>query len=88
MTNNSDILHYLYDGIFLNYYMFKNDQSVPVPMFVALGRYDYVDPYTTWIGCDTIPELKIKIFEKSGHTPQLEENEKFTEELMQWLRSN
>ena len=30
-------------------------------------------------------DLTIRIFEKSGHTPQLEEPDHFDEELMGWL---
>jgi proline iminopeptidase len=88
MTLNIDILHYLYNNIFSNYHMFKDGRSVSVPTFLAQGRYDYVYPYTLWNGCDTIQGLKIKIFDKSGHTPQLEENGLFDTELLKWINEN
>jgi proline iminopeptidase len=87
MTLNTDILHYLYENIFLNYNMFMNGLSVPVLTFVALGRYDFVDPYTLWNGYNNIPELTIRIFEKSGHTPQLEESQLFDNELLKWINA-
>jgi|WetSurMetagenome_2_1015567.scaffolds.fasta_scaffold00925_6 proline iminopeptidase len=88
MTIHSDLLHHLYDTIFINYYMFRDRRNVPVPTYVALGKYDYVDPYTLWNGHDDIPGLTKRIFEKSGHTPQLEQPELFDAELMKWIKEN
>jgi proline iminopeptidase len=68
--------------------MFKDERSVPVPRFIALGKYDFVDPYTLWKGYDNIPGITIRIFEKSGHTPQLEESELFDKELLEWINEN
>ena len=88
MTLNIDILHNLYNNIFSNYHMFKDGRRVPVPTFLAQGRYDYVYPYTLWNGYDTIQGLTIKIFDKRGHTPQLEENGLFDTELLKWINEN
>ena len=88
MTLNIDILHYLYNTIFSNYHMLAEGRRVPVPTFLAQGRYDYVYPYTLWNGYDTIQGLTIKIFDKSGHTPQLEENGLFDTELLKWINEN
>ena len=88
MTINTGLLHSLYDSVFRDYYIFRNERRVPVPTFVVLGRYDYVDPYTLWEGYEDIAGLTVKIFEKSGHTPQLEESDLFDSELLKWLRGN
>ena len=88
MTLNTDLLNSLYDSVFRDYCIFRNERRVPVPVFVAMGRYDYVDPYTLWEGFEDIPGLTVKIFEKSGHTPQLEESDLFDSELLEWLRGN
>ncbi len=88
MTLNIDILHYLYNTVFSDYHMFADGRRVPVPTFLAQGRYDYVYPYTLWNGYDTIHGLTIKIFDKSGHTPQLEENGLFDTELLKWINEN
>jgi len=88
MALNTDILHYLYNTVFSNYHMFKDGLRVPVPTFLAQGKYDYVYPYTLWNGYDTIQGLTIKIFDKSGHTPQLEENVLFDTELVKWINEN
>jgi proline iminopeptidase len=65
--------------------MFKNGRNVPVPTFVSSGKYDYIDPYTLWNGHNDIPGLSIRVFEKSGHTPQLEECKLFEKELLEWI---
>ena len=88
MTLNTEILNSLYDSVFRDYFIFRHERSVPVPTFVAMGRYDYVDPYTLWEGFDDIKGLTVRIFEKSGHTPQLEESALFNGELLQWLSEN
>jgi proline iminopeptidase len=88
MTLNTDILHCLYDSVFRDYFIFRNGRSVPVPTFVAMGKYDYVDPYTLWNGLEDIHALTIRLFEKSGHTPQLEESVLFDRMLLKWLRDN
>jgi proline iminopeptidase len=88
MTLNTDILHSLYDLVFRDYFIFRNGRSVPVPTFVAMGRYDYVDPYTLWEGFDDIKGLTVIVFDKSGHTPQLEESALFDRTLLKWLREN
>jgi proline iminopeptidase len=87
MTLNTDILDHLYKSIFSNYYMFKDGRNVPVPTLVALGRFDYVDPATLWDEDYGIDGLTIKVFEKSGHTPQLEESELFDKVLVEWTNS-
>lgn len=86
MTINTEILLSLYESVFRDYFIFRSERSVPVPTFVAMGRYDYVDPYTLWEGFDDIIGLTVRIFEKSGHTPQLEESDLFDIELLKWLR--
>ena len=66
--------------------MFNPPTAITVPMFVGLGRYDYVIPYTLWrTNYEHIPDFKLVLFEKSGHTPQLEETELFDRELLQWI---
>jgi proline iminopeptidase len=88
MTLNTDILHSLYDSVFRDYFIFRNGRSVPVPAFVAMGKYDYIDPYTLWEGLEDIPGLTIRLFDKSGHTPQLEESVLFDSVLLKWLGDN
>jgi proline iminopeptidase len=86
MTLNTPILFALYDQVFRDYYVFREGRKVPVPVFVAMGRFDYVDPYTLWEGYEDVKGLTVKIFEKSGHTPQLEQSDLFDCELLDWIK--
>jgi len=87
MTVNTDLTSYLFGTIFSDYDMFKTNQTVPAPTLVVLGKYDYIIPYTLWKDLDSIPNLSITVFDKSGHTPQLEESERFDKILLDWINN-
>ena len=60
------------------------------PVFLALGRYDFiVAPPSSW---DPIRpkfrSLTVRVFERSGHTPQYEEPELFDAELLRWIEEH
>ncbi len=60
--------------------------SLRVPIFLALGRYDYVVPPLLWDGiADRIPNLTVGLFERSGHQPFFEEPERFAEAVEEWM---
>ncbi len=86
MTIDADIINYLYGTVYRDYNMFKKTPTVPVPTFVALGRYDYVIPLPLWENQSNIPNLTLQIFERSGHTAQLEEPELFDKAILNWLK--
>ncbi|MNU02368.1 hypothetical protein D3C72_2460510 [compost metagenome] len=58
-------------------------------MLLALGRHDYlVGPESAWDAYrERFADLTVKVFERSGHTPQLEESDQFDAELLRWLDS-
>ena len=88
MTVHTDVTNNLFGNVFQNYNMFEGPVTIPIPVFVAMGIYDYVIPYTLWEKeYDNIPDFNLFLFEKSGHTPQLEEAEVFDMELLKWLNS-
>ena len=61
--------------------------AVSVPVFVALGRYDFVVPYTTWEGFrGPFRDLTVRVFDGAGHYPQLEAAAEFDQQLLAWLR--
>ncbi|MCO6480676.1 MAG: alpha/beta hydrolase [Phaeodactylibacter sp.] len=68
--------------------MFDPAVPIPVPVLVVLGKYDYVIPYTLWKPAyERIPDFMLILFEKSGHTPQLEEGGRFDQVLIDWINS-
>lgn len=86
MTVYSEVTQHLFSQVFKDYNMFKPSGIISVPVFVALGKYDYVIPHTLWKSSyKEIPDFKLVLFEKSGHTPQLEESKLFDKELTDWI---
>ncbi len=63
--------------------------DLPMPVFLGLGRYDYlVPPAHTWERVrDSFRDLTIRVFERSSHAPMLEEPEAFDRELLAWIGS-
>lgn len=56
------------------------------PALIALGRFDYVVPPTLWEGRPLpFEKASLVFFEKSGHTPQLEEPAAFDAAVRDWL---
>ena len=64
--------------------------SLTTPVLVMLGRYDrIVAPPSSWDAYrDSFHDLTIRVFEKSGHTPQIEEAGRFDFELTAWLEEH
>jgi proline iminopeptidase len=60
--------------------------SLRVPIFIAVGRYDYVVPPVLWDGIvPKLPTAALRIFEESGHQPFFEEPERFADALTHWM---
>jgi len=73
--------------IFKNYDIAKRPGRVATPVFLALGRYDYLCPYFLWDDRkDVLPNLSYNLFEKSGHFPMVEEQELFDKKLIEWIK--
>lgn len=62
--------------------------AISAPVFLALGRHDYINPpIESWKEYQGyFRNIEIVIFEKSGHTPQLEEPERFNEALIRFIQ--
>jgi proline iminopeptidase len=60
--------------------------SLRVPLLIAHGRYDYTVPYVLWEGViETLPGTTMRLFERSGHQPFLEEPEAFGAAVTAWM---
>jgi proline iminopeptidase len=60
--------------------------SNKVPIFSAVGRYDYITPAYLWDGIDKqVPMTTIVRFDRSGHFPMFEEQDRFDKALLAWL---
>lgn len=92
---------FLWEGVHLNMPMFdylygvalrdlditQNLEGFHTPVFLALGRFDFiVAPPSSWDSIRSkFQNLTIRIFERSGHSPQYEEAPLFDQELLNWL---
>lgn len=87
---NMVMFDYVWGEVFRDIDITENLDKLQAPVFLALGRYDYlVPPAYLWEKVrDKFNNLTIRIFEKSSHAPQLEESELFDNELIEWLRNN
>ncbi len=60
--------------------------SIEAPVFLALGRHDYVVPHFLWDNDRRrIRNLSYHVFERSGHFPMLEEQALFDEKLIEFI---
>ena len=85
MTIHPDLLHHVFDDIFKDYDMFSKSRTVPVPTFVATGLFDYVIPHSSWMQNQDIHNLRVSLFKRSGHSPQLEEPKLFDKRVLDWI---
>jgi len=82
---NSEVWDHFLGKVIPEYILHPED--VYAPVFLALGRYDYACPYILWDGVkDHFPNLSYNLFEKSGHTPMLEEQDLFDRKLIDWIK--
>jgi proline iminopeptidase len=62
--------------------------GLDVPVFLALGRYDYAIPFYVWDEArKTVPDLRYKLYDRSAHQPPCEQPEEFTTDLVEWAGS-
>ena len=81
-----EMFDYVWGNLFKDIDITKNLESFNKPVLLMLGRYDYWNPPHLWEPLRTkFNNLTIRVFEKSGHTPQFEEAELFDNELLNWL---
>jgi proline iminopeptidase len=71
---------------------FKADawgKTFKVPLFLFLGRYDWQTPSTLaapWLDTVTAPSKKVIWFERSAHSPMIDEPEAFAKALIEQVR--
>jgi proline iminopeptidase len=62
--------------------------ALDVPVFLALGRYDYLMPFYLWDEPKKrLSKLRYILYQKSGHNPPYEQPADFTADLVEWAGS-
>jgi len=64
-------------------------RELDVPVFVALGRWDYRVPYLSWLrGVADLPRVTVNVFDESAHWVPLEEPAEFASAMAEFVRVN
>jgi len=84
---NLDIIE-VFRGFFADGYELEwNPGELAAPILVMMGQYDYAVPPTLWTDEYTAKtNLRFHLFERSGHTPPLEEPDAFDRVLLDFLK--
>jgi proline iminopeptidase len=87
---NNAMFDYVWGKVFADIDITKGLTDFNKPVFLGLGHFDFlVTPFFSWdVIRSKFNNLTIRLFEKSGHTPQLEEQTLFDQELLNWLDQN
>lgn len=81
-----EVFDHIWGEVFNSIDITKGLTNLNIPIFLALGRYDYWNPPHLWETVrNQFNDLTIRVFEKSGHTPSFEQPELFDHELLNWL---
>lgn len=74
-------------NLYENYEMQWDAESMEAPVLVVMGLHDYAVPHTLWASdrAPASPNMDMQLFERSGHTPQLEQADEFDNMLLKWL---
>jgi len=90
VTVNHAMIDYVWGKVFRDIDITQGLESFERPVFLALGRYDFLAaPPSTWEPLrHRFLNLTQIVFEKSGHNPQFEEAARFDRELLRWISSN
>lgn len=87
---NMPIFDRLWGEAFCDFDAVRALRDLPVPLLICMGRHDHlVAPLETWF--PLVPEEQrpvFALFERSAHTPQLEEAERFDEVLLNFFATD
>lgn len=84
---NMEAFDYLWGEVFRDLDVARGLEKLEIPVLLMAGRFDYlVAPFWAWQPYRlAFEDFTIKVFDKSSHTPQLEEAALFDAVLLEWL---
>lgn len=83
---NMEYINYFFNEVLKNYDATPFLSKISCPVFIAMGKYDFLNPPTLWDGeKEKFANYNYHLFEKSGHTPQYEEQVLFDRMLIDWI---
>lgn len=87
VTTQMPIFDALWGETFAGYPIREALADISAPLLICMGRHDYlVAPAESWAPLlADAPGAQIAVFDRSGHTPQLEEPDAFDKRLLDFL---
>lgn len=87
LTTNMQMFDYVWGGVFRDLDITRGLDSFDKPVFLALGRFDYLTgPPELWNSITPhFKNITERIFEESAHCPQYEQPREFNDALLRWL---
>lgn len=84
---NMDMINHVWGTLFAEIDITQDLDVLDRPVYLALGRYDFlVAPPSSWNSLKPyFKNLTLRVYEKSGHTPQYEQADIFDSELLNWM---
>lgn len=79
----------VFRNFFAHYELSWNPMLLRAPVLVVMGRHDYVVPHV--LLDKLLPKLQnvtFRLFDQSGHTPQLEQQTLFDQVFLEWIRKD
>ena len=85
----NEVFEHVWGEVFPAIDLTQSLDALERPVLLALGRYDFlVAPPSSWDRVrPAFKDLTVRVFERSGHTPQFEEAALFDAELLGWMRN-
>ncbi len=83
---NVPLVNHIWGTIFRDIDITKGLEKFEVPVFLALGRYDFLIGEPSWGSVvKKFHNINLHVFEYSGHVPSYEESDLFDHKLLEWL---
>jgi proline iminopeptidase len=83
---NVPLFNHVWGTIFRDIDITKDLEKFKKPIFLALGRYDFLIGESPWDSViKKFHNIHLHTFEQSGHTPQYEEADLFDQKILEWL---
>ena len=79
--------NYAFNTNQIHYDLTERLQSLSTPFLISVGRHDWITPVEASEEiARNVKNCKLVIYENSGHSPHVEENEKYLQEVREFLK--
>lgn len=79
--------NYAFNTNQLNYDVTEKLKSLSIPFLISVGRHDWITPVEASEQiAENVKNHKLIIYENSGHSPHVEENEQYLQEVRNFLK--